>query len=71
MKSGRSDDPVDEIDWLSAKSICTKKWNMHKKYVMYLYKDITLTCNDSSFFAFILVASVAIAGHWGYDLGVV
>lgn len=22
---------------------------MHKIYVMYLYKDITLTCNDSSF----------------------
>lgn len=32
------------------KSICTKKWNMHKICVMYLYKEITLTCNDSSFF---------------------
>lgn len=33
------------------KSICTKKWNMHKMcHVPTVYKEITLTCNDSSFF---------------------
>ncbi len=36
--------------------------------VMYLYKDITLTCNDSSFsFLLFSVASFAITGHWALD----
>lgn len=36
--------------------------------VMYLYKDITLTCNDSSFsFLMFSVASFAITGHWALD----
>ncbi len=36
--------------------------------VMYLYKDIPLTCNDSSFsFLMFSVASFAITGHWALD----